>query len=258
MFSKRTKWALGVLIAGAVVLSGCAAAVKAGSPVGAAQADATESLRTVSVSGRGRAMSAPDIVYIILGVESRDVDAAEAIGDNTTRMQAVMAALESFGLTERDVQTVNYSMWLERTGGDVRPLPDVTTAESAEERYIVANQVRVALRDLDRVGEVLQEALEAGANSVGGIQFSVEDTEALRQQARLDAIADATAKAEQLAAGFDVQVGRVHSISEYGGTPEALPAGVRAVYGMGGADVPISGGELAVTVEVQVTFELAD
>jgi len=116
--------------------------------------------------------------------------------------------------------------------------------------------VRVTVRDLAGVGDILQEALSAGANRVADVAFAVEDTTALRREAREAAIADARAKADQLAAGLGAVVGAVHSVSEYGGAEPVY--GVREVYGLGGGGVPVSAGELAVAVEIQVSFFIAE
>jgi len=258
MLNKRWVRVVGLLLVGALLLTGCSEALRAGgAAVAAAGASDQPEVRKLSVRGTGRAMGTPDVAYVTLGVESRDVDASAAVSDNTERMQRVMEVLEEFGIDDKDIRTVQFSMWLAQ---EPEAKPEIREEDGTAERFRVLNQVRITLRDLDAVGDLLGAALEAGANSVAGIQFAIEDPEALRERARQEAIANAIAKAEQLAAGFDAAIHRVHSISEFGGGGPEMPAMVREVYGLGaaGGGVPVSGGELTVTVEVQVTFELAD
>jgi len=246
---------LPLVLVGALLLAGCGGAVSAGAPLGAQAVDG-ENPRVINVSGVGKATAAPDVAHITLGVEARNEDAAAAVADATERMQAVMGVLEARGIPESDVQTVVYRMYLEQVPPEGRPTPGQSSDQQVVERYVVTNQVRLAVRDLDAVGEILQEVLTAGANSVADIAFAVEDTSALRREARDAAIADARAKADQLADGLGATVGVVHSVSEYGGA-QPLPT-VRDVYGLGGGGVPIAAGELAVSVEIQVSFLIAE
>ena len=211
----------------------------------------TEALpRTISVNGSGTATARPDIAYVTLGVQAIDADADKAVTENSERMSAVMGVLKEMKIEDKDIQTVNYSMWLEEERDKEGNLTGVT-------RYHVVNQVRVKVRDLAKVGQLLQQALKAGANSVEGISFSVDDPSALRKEARDKAIADAKAKAEQLAAGFGAKVGKVHQVSEYSAEPEVRMA-LKAEGVGGGGEVPISGGELSVSVQIQAIFDLAD
>ena len=255
MFAKRLAVFFPLMLAGAVALAGCGDAVSAGGPA-LGQGPSDQAPRVINVSGSGRATAAPDVAYLTVGVESRNEDAAAAVADSTERMTAVMAALEAQGIPAEDIQTVVYQMYLEQVP-DSRPMPAQQGEGQMTERYVVINQVRVTLRDLDGVGDVLQEALAAGANRVADIAFAVEDTTALRREARDAAIADARAKADQLAAGLGAVVGAVHSVSEYGGAEPVYA--MREVYGMGGGGgVPVSSGELAVSVEIQVSFLIAE
>jgi uncharacterized protein YggE len=142
-------------------------------------------------------------------------------------------------------------MWIEQ-------VVDRESRPTGESRYHVVNQVRVRLRDLSKTGKLLQKALEAAANNTGGISFSVDDPTALQGEARDRAIADARAKAQQLATGLGAQLGRLRQVSEYGGViAPSEPIFAEEVRGGGGL-VPVSGGEFSVTVEIQVVFDIAE
>ena len=205
---------------------------------------------TITVNGTGVASAVPDVADIQLGVESTDRDAAEAISSNTMSMNAVMAAIKELGIEDKDIQTLSYNMWVEQ-------VYDRDGMPTDEMRYHVSNQITVRLRMLDEAGKLLEEALKAGANNVGGITFGVDDTSALESEAREKAIADAEAKAEELAAGFEVRVGKVHQVSEYTSGYDPSPSSMLMRDGLGGGgEVPISGGSFNVSVDVQVIFDI--
>jgi len=206
--------------------------------------------RTISVSGNGKASAPPDVAEIQLGVETIKTDASLAVSESTERMTAVMGVLKEMNVEDKDVQTVNYSMWVEE-------VYDKEGQPTGEMRYHVVNEVSIKLRDLTKTGEVLQKALEAGANKVSSISFSVADPVALQREARDQAIADARAKAEQLAAGLGAHLGSLHQASEYGGVVVPVAAPMMG-KGVGGGAVPVSGGEFSITVEIQVVFDIAE
>jgi len=246
----------------AAALVGCGEAATAGAgpqpvgpqaapPITPLQAGGEPTPRTISVNGIGTATAQPDLAEIQLGVEVVNADAGLAISENTERMTAVMDVLKEMGVEEKDIQTVKYSMWIEE-------MRDREGQPTGETRYHVVNQVRIRIRDLSKTGEVLQKALEAGANNVGGISFGVSDPAALQREARDQAIADARAKAEQLATGLDARLGPVRQVSEFGGvvTPKLAPMAERAMAA--GGPVPVSGGEFSVTVQIQVVFDIAE
>ena len=246
------KWFGLLLVLGLVLLAGCGVPAVAGNPQlsVAAGSGGNEMGYTINVNGSGVASAAPDIVDVRLGVETIDSDAGEAIASSTERMNAVLAAIEALGIEAKDIQTVNYNMWVEQVY-DREGLP------TDELRYHVVNELSVRLRDISKTGQLLEDALEAGANTVQGITFGIEDTEALMQEAREEAIANARTKAEALAEGLGVSVGKVHQVMEYSSMPQPASMPRMAYDSMGGGgEVPISGGTLNIQVEVQVVFDI--
>ncbi|MBN1488069.1 MAG: SIMPL domain-containing protein [Anaerolineae bacterium] len=250
--SMRNVLVVVLMVGFAAMALGCSGIAEAGGglvPVQTAQTG-EEIPYTINVTGLGNASAQPDVVYFNLGVESVETDANKAIEENTTRMNAVLEALTALEIKAEDVQTTNYNMWVE----DVY---DRDGQYTGEVRYHVINQVNVKLDDISLTGKVLEEALKAGVNNVGGIEFSVDDATALEQEARQNALTDARAKAEELASGLGVRVGKVHLVTEF--TNNATPISVRAAYdgaGGGGGEVPIASGSYDVTVQVQVAFDI--
>jgi len=227
----------------AVELGMVVPAVKAGGPPGAEKAQ-----KEISVTGEGKVSAKPDIAQIVIGVESRAKTAKEAARQNSDDMNEMMAALEEMGIAQEDIQTVDYSI---RTEMDYR--------EGEEPRvigYVVTNAVRVKVRDLDLVGDLLDKATEAGANTIYGITFTIEDPRPFQEQAREMAVADARSKAQQLAEAADVRLGVLLSLSEY--IIEGPVYVERAMAeGMGGGAPPISAGQLEITIQVQMSYEIA-
>jgi uncharacterized protein YggE len=216
------------------------------------QGEAESLPRTISINGSGIASARPDVASVQLGVETVNTDPSLAVNQNTERMTAVMDALTALGVEDKDVMTIQYSMWIEQPYDD-------KGQPSGEPRYHVVNQVSVKLHDPTKIGEVLDKTLAAGANMVNSISFSVADPTELKRQAREAATADAKAKAEQLAAGLGAELGSLHQASEYSSGPVPFVEAPMEGYGIGGGGpVPVSGGEFSVKVEVQVVFDIAE
>ena len=161
-------------------------------------------------------------------------------------------ALTTLGVAEKDIQTSGYSIWSERNAAQGGQLSEDVT-------YHVMNTVNVKVRDLSQVGAVLDAAIDAGANTVQGVSFYVDDTTAVESQARAKAVDDARAKADELAKLNDVEVGAVVSISEVvGGSVPYSNFNVKemAMAGIGGGAGPITPGELDMSTTLQITYAI--
>ena len=217
---------------------------------GAGRPGTVEEPTGITVMAEGKASAEPDLAMINIGVENREAEAQKAARENNDRMTAVMAALQEMGIPKEDVQTVNYSIQAEI---------DWENEEHRVIGYVVNNSVLVKLRDMDKVGDVIDAVTEAGANNVYGIQFTFDDPSALREQARADAMADALKKAEALARLAGVDLERPRYISE--SFTEISPYYTEQMYasqaGMGGGEAaPVSPGQREVFVQVQVTYDI--
>jgi uncharacterized protein YggE len=242
-----------LLVAALVLaLAGCTQPALAGSRSSqaallAAQSWSEPAVHSLSVNGVGTTSAPPYVADIQLGVDVSHTDPELAVSDSTERMRAVMDTLAKMGVAEKDIQTVNYSLWPEAQH-------DEKGTPTGESLFRVVHQIRVRLYDLSKVGELLHKALQAGANTVGGVSFSVADPVALRLEARDRAIANARAKAEQLAEGLDVQLGPARQITEFGDW--SVPVEAAEGRAWGGGVIPMPSGSFSVRVEIQVTFEL--
>jgi uncharacterized protein YggE len=207
-----------------------------------------EEQRGIMVMGEGKASGEPDLAMVTIGVETRAGTAGEAADKNRERMADVMHALQSMGIAEEDIQTVDYS---------IQPEIDWDDEEHRVIGYVVTNSVLVKIRQMDQVGDVLDGVTEAGANNIYGIQFTFDDPTNLREQARAGAMADAQSKAQALADLAGLGLGKPRIISE--SFVEQPPFYMERVYAPAmdaGGGVPVSPGQLEVTVQVQVTFDI--
>lgn len=208
-------------------------------------------LRTVSVSGSGSANLVPDIAYIYLGVHTEKPSASEAVDENNAQTQKMIDALKGFGIADKDIRTTNFSIWPQEQYDPLKGTP------TGKKTYVVDNTVYVTVRDLEKLGDLLDTVVAAGANTVNSIQFDVADkTEALKA-ARAEAVKDAEVQAKELTNAAGVNLGDIQSIGFYDSQPYPVFDGKG---GGGGAvmesSVPIQPGQLTFTVTVSVTYEI--
>lgn len=204
----------------------------------------------ITVVGQGSVTIRPDIARVSVGVETSGAAVSEAVAENETRMQELLGALEEAGIEEKDIQTMNYSIQLDRYPESMMGI-ESSTGEP-QPLYRVSNMVNVTIRDLESVGDVLDAVVEAGANNIWGITFAVDDPSEALDDARADAIEDAQARAGALAELSGVGLGPVMSVSEVvGGTSMPMAISVERAAAAGGS---ISPGELEIGYQVQVTY----
>ncbi len=225
-----------------LVLSACSGAVASG----------TQAVnRNLTVTGTGTVYLTPDVAYIYIGVHTENEDISQAVGDNNAKAQAVATALKGFGVEDKDIQTSNFSIWPSQKY-------DPLTGEQTGTIYMVDNNVYVTVRDLARLGDLLEAAIEAGANSINSIQFDVADKTAGQIDARQKAVESAANLADELAGVSGVTLGDIQTITYYDSQPYAYSG-----YGMGGGGggaeasvAPIAPGQLTLSVTVTITYEL--
>jgi len=232
-------------------------ALAVGCAPSASSVEAPESIeRSITVVGEGRASVSPDVAEANVGVEVLAPTVKEATEKAKERMTAIVAALQEAGIAEKDIQTSNYSIYFERYP-EIRAMVEAEPSE-VEGNYRVSNMVRVKIRDLDEIGVVLDGVIQAGANNVYGVNFTVDDPSEVKSEARVKAIANAKTRAQELADLNGVNLGEVLQISEVIGGPfptSGIPVPMAAEY-RGGAG-PISPGELEFSVQIQVTYAIA-
>ncbi len=221
---------------------------------------------TVAVTGRGTASAQPDMAAFVAGVEVVADDLAAAQAEATQRMTAVLDTLRAAGLPDEAIQTVGFRVEVV-SEGEQPPPPEVapegvepavavvaTPGPPAIQGFRIVNEVRVEVADLDRLGALLDEVLAAGANTVFGIELTVEDPGLAQRQARTRAVEDARAAAEDLAAAAGLQLGDVVSIVADDASQPPQP--MLAEAQVADSAVPIAPGQTEISVIVRVTYAL--
>lgn len=218
----------------------------------AVPAFADEPAPRISMSGEGSVAAAPDMATIRLGVASQAATAAEALRANTTDLAKVLEDLKTLGMEPRDMQT---------SGLRLNPVWDHSKEGSAPviSGYEANNGLTLRVRDLSRLGETLDRAVQMGANTFDGLSFDLVDSQALADEARALAVADARRRAELIATAAGVRLGRILSIEEGDGARVVMQSAEFARAASAVMDkVPTEGGEVDVKVTVNIVWEIAD
>ena len=214
---------------------------------------------TISIGGIGEVTAAPDTAFVNSGVTSQGATAREALDANTKAMGELIETLKAAGIEARDIQTSGFSVNPNYVYSDARDANGYQLPPKIN-GYQVFNNVNVRVRELAKLGSVLDKAVTVGANTINGVSFSVADPSKLYDEARKAAFADAKAKAQLYAEVAGEELGDIRNINESQGmSPPPQPYMMKAVAeDSAGASVPIEGGELSYSINVQVTWNFAD
>jgi len=206
---------------------------------------------TLSLTGTGEVFAKPDMAVISSGVVTEAATAREALDANNEAIAAVIAAIKEAGIEAKDIQTSGFSVqprYHYPKKSDEADAPKIVG-------YTVQNAVSVKVRDLETLGGVLDKAVTVGANSISGIDFIVSDADARLDEARAIAMKDALRKAQIYAEAAGITLTRIQSINEIGGFRPA-PRKAMMMRAEAVSDVPVEAGEQALSVEVNVTWEI--
>jgi uncharacterized protein YggE len=208
------------------------------------------------VNGEGKATGVPDVAILTLGIEAQELTVAEARDEAAAAMTSVMDTLKSSGIDDADIQTQYFN------------IQEVTRWDSDKQQqtvigYQVTNTVTVKVRDITTVSAVIDGVTAAGGDltRINSLAFTIDDPSSYYEQARADAVADAAAKAKQLADLADVKLGKPTYISESSYIPSPIYRDVATVGEQVPAatpTTPVSPGEMEITVNVQIGYAIAD
>ena len=209
----------------------------------------------VSVTGEGTARLVPDMAVMTLTVMRQEKTARGALDANNSAMAAVLAAMRADGIEERDLQTSGFSIdpqyfYPDRKNNE--PTEPVITG------YRVMNSLTVRIRDLDKLGAILDKSVSLGVNQGGQIMFTNDDPSTAVAQAREAAMKDAVSKATTLVEAGGAALGRITQINEQQFRPQPMPVAraEMALKASADAAVPVASGENAYRVHVNVSFEI--
>ena len=226
----------------ALVIGGCAAATT----------PENRTPRLISVHGTGRVAMKPDTAVVRIGAEMRAPTIAEATADVARRSSAVIDRVKSLGVAERDISTIVYS---------IDPVAAARRTEEEPTRivaYRVVNVVQVKIRDLAAVGRVLDGALGAGANTISGLQFMLDDPSKSEAEARALAVKAAASTAQQLAAAAGVSLGELMSLTEDSAARPVMPRMATPAMAPTAAMSagPVESGQIEIAISVEAHYRI--
>lgn len=211
----------------------------------------------LTVSAEGHSVRTPDLAVFNAGITTQAKTASGALTENARAMNNVIAALKKAGIADRDIQTSNLSV--NPVYAPQRPLPDGTIEQEQKiTGYQATNQVMVRQRKVNEFGKVIDTLVAAGANQVSGPSFQLDNSDAATDEARIDAMKKARARAELYALAAGLKVKRVLTISDggsSGGQPPMMFARAEKMMASS-APSPVAAGELELGATVTVTYEL--
>jgi uncharacterized protein YggE len=217
-------------------------------------AQATEP--TLAVTGQGEASAKPDLAVVRVGAAVQASAASDAQAKVNQVVQATLASLKGLGIDAQRISTSGvelsplYSTPEPRRPGDVPPPPQVTG-------YQASNVVRVEVTDIQRVGEVIDAAVKAGANRIDGVSFELKDQGEARAKALRDAVADARIKANVMAEAMGLRLESVLEVNEEGVQPFFPQARMRAAVGFAmESGTPIEPGQVRINASVTVRYRI--
>lgn len=193
----------------------------------------------ITVSGEGKVKARPDTAYIDLGITTRNTSVSSAQQQTASKMNSMLKKIKALGIRSKDIRTSDYNIYRD----------DQTNV------FVVTSDVTVTVRDIQKSGKLLDEAIRAGANNVNGISFGIEDRAKLEQQARQKAMQDAHNKASQLAGFGGLQILHPISITENQGGGIVQPYAMASSAKMApGASTPVQPGQMDIIINVEVTY----
>lgn len=220
----------------------------------AALADETPRPRII-VTGEGEAAVAPDTAIVSLVVMEEKATAREALTANNEAMAKVLDGMKKAGIADRDLQTSGFNIeprYVYPENKDGKQPPEAPRIVG----YAVSNSLSVRVRDLTKIGEILDQSVTLGVNQGGSLTFTNDKPDAILEEARKNAVANALAKAKTLTAAAGVELGKVIEISEQSFNPRPMPMAQSKMRAMAADSVPVAAGENTYNVNVNVTFEL--
>ncbi|MBA3073505.1 MAG: DUF541 domain-containing protein [Anaerolineae bacterium] len=227
-----------ILIVGSLAACSTTPAVVGSAPI----------VRTLSSSGTGEVYLVPDVAYIYVGVRADADDVSTALDNNNAQANAVAQALKDLDVEAKDIQTTSFNVY---------PMQDYgMDGTISRNYYVVENTVYITVRDLSKLGTLLDAVVKSGANTINSISFDVQDKTEAMVQARDMAIANAIAEAESIAKASGVKLGNLQYVSAY---TNNVP--MPMYDGKGGSmsaavNVPISAGQLVISASASMTYEI--
>lgn len=211
--------------------------------------------KTISVSATGEVYAKPDLAIINFSVVTEKKTVDEALSENATKMNAVVNAIKERGIEDKDLKTTSFNIypryeWYGKS--EIYP-----TGKRVLVGYEVVQTLEVKIREMKKIGEIIEVATEAGANEVSNLQLTIENQDELKKQARKQAIEKTKDKAKELASQLGVKLGKITSFNESSETPYYYPLKFAEMAAPAAGETPqIETGQNKISVTVTITYEI--
>lgn len=215
----------------------------------------TEFKNTIVISETEEVSAKPDLAVVNLMVTNEADTVQSAMAENTEKMNNIIQEMKNLKVEEKDLKTASYNIYPRYEYE--RDKFGHSTGKRTLVGYEINQSLEVKIRDMQKVGEIIQKGTEAGANDVGNLYFTIDNQEELKKQARKKAITKAKEKAQNLASQLGVKLGKIANFSENYYIPR-YESQDYALKGMGGAsEAPnIETGESEISVSIAITYEI--
>ena len=200
----------------------------------------------IMAQGHGEVKIKPDIAQVTISVTTESKDQAEAVSQNAARTTTTLAALRNAGIAEKDIQTQSYTL---------EPQYDYRTSPAVLTGYQVTNSVQATVRDLTKVGLVIDKTTTAGASQISGISFDLADRGKAQAQALAIAVVTARLKAAVMAQAAGVDLGRLLTITE-GSAPVIQPVFAMRAMAKAAPETPIADQQITVTADATLVYAM--
>ncbi len=210
----------------------------------------------ISVQATGEVYVKPDLAVATFSVINEQKEVADALAENSEQMNKVIEAIKEEGVESKDLKTTGFRIYprYEWYDGDRSYYPE---GERVLVGYEVSQTLEVKIRDMAIIGDIIKIAADQGANQMGGINFTLDDEDAAKQEARRAAIEEAKTKARELADQLEVRLVRITDFTESLSAPYRNVGYAEDALDMASGSVPsIETGENKVSVTVQIKYEI--
>lgn len=217
-----------------------------------------ESRNTLSVSDTGTVYIKPDLALISFSVITEGKTVAETMSENTTKMNKIIDVIKEQKVKDKDLKTTDFNIYPRYEWKKQAEVYPPSPGKRVLVGYEVRQSLQVKIRDMEKIGDIVQQATDAGANQVGNLQFTIDDQDEVKKQAREQAIEKAKQKAKELAKQLGVNLVRITNFSESGVFPRYYGLS-KAAPAMAEEAVPspqIQTGENKIEVTVTITYEI--
>ena len=210
-----------------------------------------EYVRTINVSGQGKVFAKPDIGQVDLSVVTQADTVVKAVAENNDKINKINQAMKELGIKEDDLKTAAYN---------INPNYQYTSGKSVIIGYEISQTLQVKIRDLSKTGQILEKSAGLGANQVGSLVFTIDDSSKIKDEARKKAIDEAKIKAKELENSLGIKLGRIIGLNEYAVDQAGqVSYGIGGAEGKGGGGVPVPAiqpGQNEIVINVDLTYEI--